>query len=330
MPSISDDASDASSLPSKMTAKSDNDVSTVATTVAEEEMIIGSSLVQFCCLLLLFAGVGELICGSLVISLTNGRYVGGVYVGIAAMFAGLRGLFLKHGIASVIGTLIFSTLALIISLVGTVLQARMFSFVTSLQACATNAVVPTTQCNTASSVYYTCLGATEAFNAAYVCARDSYTYSTNTNTANNDDYSSPGAILCGCVTSSVANPLYSSVANTPSDTTDDYLHTDDFTANNANSLATSVNGDTCHAFREFDDCDTILTQVPHYLQVAYVFGVACVLLATLVSLVCLLLWVRPRWFQIRCWPFRKSTPAKSETRDTNSSKNNNNDKTKAI
>lgn len=241
----------------------------------------GGLLIRISCGLLVLAGVAELIAGSVVTSTSRARFVGGIYVGLAAIFSGLRGIWLRHGQASVIGTLIFGVLAVIISLVGTGLQAKMYSFLITLQACATPEVAPSTQCNTASSVYYSCSGTTSYFEAAYLCARNENNYNTNTN-----DDGNTGFITCTCVTSSASPSTLATM-------------TDDADDGSSPSTVISASTEDCYQYNEFAQCETLLSKLPLQMQVSYLLAVLCALLASLVVSLCLLSLMRPGLFQYK-------------------------------
>lgn len=268
---------------------------------SEKEIISrvpGGLLIRLSCGLLLLGGVAELIAGSVVTSTSRARFVGGIYVGLAAIFSGLRGIWLRHGQASVIGTLIFGVLAVIISLVGTGLQAKMYSFLITLEACATPEVAPSTQCNTASSVYYSCSGTTSYFEAAYLCARNENNYNTNTN-----DDGNTGFVTCTCVTSSASPSTLATL-------------TDDSDDGSTPSSVISASTEYCYQYNEFAQCETLLSTLPLQMQVSYLLAVLCALLASLVVSLCLLSLMRPGLFQYKLLLSAKEQSSSAPSTDT--------------
>lgn len=288
--------------------KKDSSIITVITPEEEEDTatyVPGGILIQICSMLLLLSGIAEVSAGAVVIATSHAHFVGGVYVGLAAFVAGLRGLFLRHGGASVIGTFIFSALAAVVGLIGAVLQARMLNFLLTLQACATPASIPSTQCNTASPVYYTCTGDKAAYDTAYVCARNS------DNNYNNDDNNSKNRFnSCTCVTNTETSTAHIS---------DDYSATDDLTGGATNSGSFGLNSDNCYQYDEFGNCDTLLNTVPQQVQVAYLLAVLCVMLAGVVCIFCVVALLRPKWFV-----FLKPKKISSNTNNTDNCNNNTN------
>lgn len=276
--------------------------------VTESYTIAGELLVKYCSFLLLLAGIGELVSGALITSSSRSRFVGGIYVGLAGIFSGLRGLFLRRRMDSIIGVLVFSLVAMIIAIVGAVLQAKMYSFLITLEACATPVTTPSTQCNTASPVFYSCTGEVAAFPAAYVCARDSNDYNSNSN----DDNHLSNSISCSCVTSSETNPFSSSAG------ADDYLNTDDFNSKyTSGSLNSVVSSSSCVSYNQFGSCETLLNVVPQQMQVSYLLAVVCISLAALVVALCLVLLLRPQLFAplVQIEPTKNSMKSEKKRKD---------------
>lgn len=144
--------------------------------------VAGATLIIVLSAALLIAGFAELVSGAMVTSDTGGYYIGGVYVGIFAMITGVRGCILKSGDSSLIGLLGFASISAIVGIIGAALQSAIYSFLLTIDACATSVSTASSSCGQPSDVDYTCSGDSTYYTAALGCAvRYSASYGKGTN-----------------------------------------------------------------------------------------------------------------------------------------------------
>lgn len=160
-----------------------------------ESVVAGKSYLYAGSAILLGAGIAEVISGAVVIADSSGYYIGGVYVGIVAIITASRG-FVLYQRSNLIAFAILLICTIIVSIVGTAIQASNYNFVSSLEACSSYSGTATTSCTSFPDTY-TCTGNSDYFMYAYACEK---TYTKDNGITDNQ---------CSCVTNSDDGTCYS-------------------------------------------------------------------------------------------------------------------------
>jgi hypothetical protein len=161
------------------------------------ESVSGNRYFQLFGIALLVAGTAELISGILVIADSSGYYVGGTYVGLIALVAGVRATVLAT--KSHVGWfIIYIIICLIVGIVGLGLQSVNEEFIDSLEACSSyDSSSTSTSCTGYTPTYFRCTGNNDYFLTAQACEA-TYVYD------NGGDSNQ-----CSCVTNDDENTCYS-------------------------------------------------------------------------------------------------------------------------
>lgn len=154
----------------------------------------GKVYIRACGLVIGLFAFAELVASSLAIHNSSGYYIGGIYVSIMAM---LYSFFILSptGIrtqADVGWRLLLTWLNWIVCVIGLAITSAQYSFVNSLEACATYSSSLSTSCNTAIGIQAVCNGNSDYYFDAAACEAN---YATDNDFSIEDNE-------CSCVSSS--------------------------------------------------------------------------------------------------------------------------------
>lgn len=124
----------------------------------------------FLSFLLLLFGIAELVASILVIISTGGGHIAGIYVGGCTILLSFRGFFLNPGLVYRMD-LVLQFLNILIAIVGTAMQAALYNFIITFEACSSyssSSSSKSTSCSSVPSNYY-CYGNSDYFSDAVVC-----------------------------------------------------------------------------------------------------------------------------------------------------------------